>query len=84
MDTFMHYFSLLVPVVLIAGGLFSLFGAVTGLPQIYENSKNPRMQQQLAQYGKNKARIIHAVGSAVMLGFGGWLLYCWIFGPVQY
>lgn len=82
MDTFMHWFSLAFPVLFLIGGIFSLIAAVTGWRTIYEDSKNPQMQRQLAQLGKKNARILHAIGGAVMTAFGGYLLYCWIFGPI--
>ena len=68
---------------ILGGGVFTLLTALTGWPRFYENSQNPQMQDQLARWGKNKARIIHALVSLLMLAFGGYLLYCWLFGPVQ-
>ncbi|MCQ2417135.1 MAG: hypothetical protein MJ071_04910 [Oscillospiraceae bacterium] len=83
MDTIMHYLTLVIPVIIILSGIMILFGAVTGWSRMYENSKNPQMQQQLQQMGKTKARITHGLLSVPMLLFGGWLLYCWLFGPIQ-
>ena len=84
MDTFMHWLSLAFPAVFLFGGIFSLIAAVTGWRRIYEDSKNPQMQAQLAQLGKKKARILHAAGGIIMAAFGGYLLYCWLFGPVRH
>ncbi len=82
-DPFLHWLTLAIPVLILGGGLFTLLTALTGWPRFYENSQNPQMQDQLARWGKNKARIIHALVSLLMLAFGGYLLYCWLFGPVQ-
>ncbi len=82
-DPFLHWLTLAIPVLILGGGVFTLLTALTGWPRFYENSQNPQMQDQLARWGKNKARIIHALVSMLMLAFGGYLLYCWLFGPVQ-
>lgn len=82
MDTLMHALTLVFPVMFLLGGIFSLFAAATGWRKIYEDSKNPQMQDQIARLGKSKARILHAVGGAAITAFGGYLLYCWIFGPI--
>lgn len=82
-DPFLHWLTLAIPVLILGGGVFTLLTALTGWPRFYENSQNPQMQDQLARWGKNKARIIHALISLLMLAFGGYLLYCWLFGPVQ-
>ncbi|MBR3043192.1 MAG: hypothetical protein IKI45_01760 [Oscillospiraceae bacterium] len=82
-DPFLHWLTLAIPVLILGGGVFTLLTALTGWPRFYENSQNPQMQDQLARWGKNKARIIHALVSLLMLAFGGYLLYCWLFGPVQ-
>ncbi len=82
-DPFLHWLTLAIPVLILGGGLFTLLTALTGWPRFYENSQNPQMQDQLARWGKNKARIIHALVSLLLLAFGGYLLYCWLFGPVQ-
>jgi len=82
-DPFLHWLTLAIPVLILGGGVFTLLTALTGWPRFYENSQNPQMQDQLAKWGKNKARIIHALVSLLMLAFGGYLLYCWLFGPVQ-
>ncbi len=82
-DPFLHWLTLTVPVLLLGSGLFTLLTALTGWPRFYENSKNPQMQDQLARWGKKKARIIHALVSLMLFGVGGYLLYCWLFGPIQ-
>ncbi|MBR6420305.1 MAG: hypothetical protein IKS42_08215 [Oscillospiraceae bacterium] len=81
MDTFMHYFHLLIPVVFLIGGIITVIQAIIGSPKVYEESKNPNMQRQLQQIGKTKARILHAVGGLIMAGFGAWLLHGWLFVP---
>ena len=82
-DPFIHWLTLLIPVVILGSGIMVLVSALFGFPKMYEESKNPRMQDQLAQWGKTKARIIHAVASLPLIAFGGWLLYCWLNGPIQ-
>lgn len=82
-DPFLHWLTLAIPVLILGGGVFTLLTALTGWPRFYENSQNPQMQDQLAKWGKKKSRIIHALVSLPMLAFGGYLLYCWLFGPVQ-
>lgn len=79
----MHWLTLVIPILILVAGLFALFAALTGYRKIYEDSDNPRMQDQLAQWGKTKARIIHGVVSLQLLAFGGYLLYCWLNGPIQ-
>lgn len=82
MDTLMHWLTLSVPMVLLLGGMYSLIAAATGWRKVYEDSKNPQMQDQIARLGKTKARMLHAVGGLLMAAFGGYLLYCWMFGPI--
>ena len=82
-DPFAHWLTLAFPVLILGSGLMVLFAALTGLPAFYENSKNPRMQDQLAHWGKTKARIIHGIASLPLIALGGWLLYCWLRGPIQ-
>ncbi len=82
-DPFIHWLSLAFPVLILFGGLFALITALIGSPKMYENSKNPQMQDQIARWGKKKARIIHALVSLPLLAFGGYLLYCWLNGPLQ-
>lgn len=82
MDTFMHWFSLAFPAIFLIGGIVVVIGAITGSRKMFEDSKNPQMQAQIAQIGKKKARILNGIGGALMAAFGGYLLYCWIFGPI--
>lgn len=82
-DPFIHWLTFLIPVVLLGSGVMVLVSALFGFPKMYEKSKNPQMQDQLARWGKTKARIIHAIASLPLIAFGGWLLYCWLNGPVQ-
>ena len=81
MDTFMHYFRLLIPLIFLIGGLWSIITAIIGSPRVYEDSKNPNMQRQIAHYGKTKARIINAIGGLILAAVGAWLLYGWLFVP---
>lgn len=83
-DPFLHWLTLAIPVLLLGSGIMVLVSAIFGFPKMYEESKNPRMQDQIAQWGKKKARLIHALASLPLLAFGGYLLYCWLFGPVQH
>lgn len=83
MDTFMHYFRLLIPLTFLIGGIVGLIIAAVGSPKHYEDSKNPGTQRQLQQYGKTKTRIMNAAGALLMLGFGLYLLHAWLFGPIQ-
>ena len=83
-DPVTHWLTLAFPVLILFSGLFALFCALTGWSKIYENSNNPRMQDQLAQWGKTKARIVHGLVSLPLIAFGGWLLYCWLKGPMQH
>lgn len=83
MDTFMHYFHLLIPLTFCIGGIAGLIIAAVGSPKHYEESKNPNVQRQLQQFGKKKARIMNAIGALLLLGFGLYLLRAWLFGPVQ-
>ena len=55
--------------------------AIIGSPRVYEDSKNPNMQRQIAHYGKTKARIINAIGGLILAAVGAWLLYGWLFVP---
>ena len=82
-DPFLHWLTLAIPVLILGSGVMVLISAIFGFPMMYEKSKNPRMQDQLAQWGKKKARIIHAAASLPLIAFGGYLLYCWLNGPIQ-
>ena len=82
-DPVMHWLTLAFPVLILGSGAMVLVSALFGFPGMYEKSKNPRMQDQLARWGKTKARIIHAIASLPLLAVGGWLLYCWLNGPVR-
>ena len=77
------WISLIVPVSFVLCGLAVVILALIGSPKIYEESKNLQMQAQIEKLGKTKARILHAVVGAGMTAFGGWLLYCAVFGPIQ-
>ena len=81
MDRFMYYLHGALPVVLLLGGLYTVIMAIIGSPRVYEDSKNPNMQRQLAQMGKTKARIVHGIGGLIMAGVGAWLLHGWLFVP---
>ena len=81
MDMFMHYFRLLIPLIFLIGGLWSIITAIIGSPKVYEESKNPNMQRQIEHYGKTKSRIINAVGGVALAAVGAWLLYGWLFVP---
>ena len=82
-DPFVHWLTLAFPVLIIGSGLMTLFAALTGFRKFYEDSRNPRMQDQIARWGKTRARIIHGIASLPLIAFGCWLLYCWLHGPVQ-
>lgn len=72
-------FGWIMALLLAGSGAYCLIAAITGWSRIYEESKNPAMQQQLQRIGKTKARILHSIGGAVMLGFGMYLLHGLLF-----
>ena len=82
-DPVMHWLSLAFPVLILFSGVMTLVTALIGSPKQYENSKYSQIREQIARWGKTRTRIIHAAASLPLLAFGGWLLYCWLFGPVQ-
>ncbi len=83
MDTIMHWISLVIPVCFLFIGIMAIGMAVIGSPKWYENSKNPQIRQMVEVNGKTKVRLLHFFLGIFPLAFGGWLLYCWIFGPVR-
>lgn len=81
--TFGDWITVLIPAVMLISGVVIIITALLGSPKVYENSKNPKMQNQIARWGKTKARIINGIGGLLIFAFGAYLLYCWAFGPIQ-
>ncbi|MCQ2408106.1 MAG: hypothetical protein MJ065_06215 [Oscillospiraceae bacterium] len=79
-DPVMHWLSLAFPVLILFSGVLTLVTALIGSPKQYEDSKYPQVREQITRWGKTKTRIIHAVVSLLLLAFGGWLLWHWIYG----
>jgi hypothetical protein len=81
--TVSDWISLLVPAMFVLCGISVIVIALIGSPKQYENCRNLQIQEHLSRWGKAKLRIAHALIGAAMTALGGWLIYCWAFGPVQ-
>ena len=75
MDHFTLDFHVLIPVLFCIGGIGGLLTAVVGSPKHYNRSGKRRS-------GKG-SRLLDALGSLLLLGFGLFLLYTLLFGPIR-
>ena len=82
-DIFMRFLTLLIPLTIIFGGILCEVTAIRGKTGKGEHPRKQTMREEAFRKFRNNEIILGSIVSLGMIAFGGWLLYCWLFGPIE-
>ena len=82
-DIFMRLMTLAIPLLFIFGGIFTFITAIRGRLDRGEHPRKASMSEEAFKKFRKNEILIGTVFSLGMITFGGWLLYCWMFGPIE-
>lgn len=82
-DVVERLFTLAIPLLFIFGGLWCGVVAIRGRTGKGEHPRKGTMSETAFKNFRKNEIVIGLIVSIGMIAFGGWLFYCWMFGPVE-